>query len=91
MASAVIAARGAMDAVTKKGNSCLAVAAKHGSVGVVEELIRAGARADGRALLHSMKRGEEGFVDRLCSLGALEPDSGGLTPLMMACAMGEPK
>ena len=85
-----------LDVKTSKGNSAVAVAAKHRQWQTLGALLDRGATADARALLHTARKegGKEmtRARERLCEAGALEgraADSDGTSALMLAVSSGE--
>ena len=92
--AALLRAKADVGARSKKGNTPLAVAAKHAQWPLMEELLRAGASCDGVAMVQSVRRGSSNAL--LCRLR----DAGGLgldgecegtsrSALMTAAAAGE--
>ncbi|KAL1512221.1 hypothetical protein AB1Y20_005484 [Prymnesium parvum] len=91
---ALIEAGAPMDALTSKGNSAVAVAAKHRQWAAAVLLLDHGAKGDALALLHAARGAESvdarGVQLRLCAAGGMWPgDSDGVDALMLAAAAGD--
>jgi ankyrin repeat protein len=87
----LVSAGADVDARSKKGNSSLSVAAKHGQWLAAHALLDGGAQADGLALLQAVRRGaERSLQQRLVEAGgAVTTAPDGRSALMMAAAAGE--
>lgn len=90
--TALLAAGADGTAHSVKGNTPLAVAAKHSQWAAAEALLRGGVCADGLGLLHALRRdADASLASAMVRAGGLEADqaAGGRTALMAAAAAGD--